>query len=108
MLYGATAYSQALVGLYPDTTFGELIFDDNSDYWGHRVYSRQQEIHIVKPDNQSLNSDDTVIICAYLHTEEIGSRLRNAGFKGKILTLGEPGYGNEKLGISSLFDAKQT
>jgi hypothetical protein len=86
-LYGANAYSQALVGLYPSLNSMIRIFDDLESYAGHFGYGRAIEMPIMLPHPNTINDMDTIIITTYLHDLEISKRLRANGYAGQLYTV---------------------
>jgi 2-polyprenyl-3-methyl-5-hydroxy-6-metoxy-1,4-benzoquinol methylase len=86
-LYGACAYSQALLGLYPDISIPAAILDDTPGYRDHEVYSRTWSKRVVAPSPDTLNGVRHVIIASYLHDKTIAERLTAIGYSGSILTL---------------------
>lgn len=86
-LYGANAYSQALVGLYPSLNSVMRIFDDTESYAGHVGFGRVIEMPIMLPHLNTINDMETIIITAYLHDLEISKRLRANGYAGQLYTV---------------------
>jgi len=86
-LYGANAYSQALVGLFPNYQQFVAMYDDTESYIGYSAYGAKVELPIGPPDRQQLEGIAAVIITAYLHDETIARNLRTLGYGGQILTV---------------------
>jgi 2-polyprenyl-3-methyl-5-hydroxy-6-metoxy-1,4-benzoquinol methylase len=86
-LYGANAYSQALLGVYPDFTNIAAVFDDTPMYKGQQAYGPSQDIIIGQPSADRLAKLDAVIVTAYLHDLTISRKIREFGFKGAIYTV---------------------
>ena len=86
-LYGANAYSQALLGLYPGAADYAIMFDDTPMYEGQRAYGPGIDIEIFRPRSDLLTGIEAVIVTAYLHDVVISKNLRNLGFKGAIYTV---------------------
>jgi 2-polyprenyl-3-methyl-5-hydroxy-6-metoxy-1,4-benzoquinol methylase len=96
-LYGANAYSQALLGLYPDLPVAAM-FDDTPTYEGQFAYGPQTDIRISVPSADALRSVDTVVITAYLHDQAISQKLRAQGYAGPIFTVrSEPELGAAEI-----------
>jgi hypothetical protein len=101
-LYGATAYSQAFLGIWPTLNI-KNIFDDTKSYWGSFAYAFKRLIPVSECTSESLDGCDAVIITAYLHDITIYSKLVSLGFKGKIYTLRPKAINSNILQIESLF-----
>lgn len=86
VLYGANAYSQSFLGLYPDFV-PKAIFDDTPLYAGQRAYGPTQDIAIGPPSVERLERIGSVIITAYLHDLPIAKKLRALGYGGNIFTV---------------------
>jgi SAM-dependent methyltransferase len=86
-LYGANAYSQALLGLYPDVGAFCLMFDDTAMYEGQRAYGPGHDLAIDRPRPELLAGLSAVIITAYLHDATIAQRLEEAGWRGALYTV---------------------
>jgi len=86
-LYGANAYSQALIGLYPNFKNIRIIFDDTTSYAGHVGYGCEVEIPITLPRFEILDEIDVIIITAYLHDLGISKKLRALGYRGQLYTV---------------------
>lgn len=86
-LYGANAYSQALLGLYPETRGIKTMFDDTPQYAGQIAYGPQHALEIGPPSRDRLRGLDAVVITAYLHDLAIARKLRGLGFSGAIYTV---------------------
>jgi hypothetical protein len=86
-LYGANAYSQAILGLYPDAVKYGIVFDDTPMYEGQRAYGPGIDIEIRPPDAARLKAVDAVIITAYLHDVVINRKLQSFGFSGAVYTV---------------------
>jgi 2-polyprenyl-3-methyl-5-hydroxy-6-metoxy-1,4-benzoquinol methylase len=86
-LYGANAYSQAILGLYPDAVKYGIVFDDTPMYEGQRAYGPGGDIEIRPPDTARLKTVDAVIITAYLHDVVINKKLQSFGFPGAVYTV---------------------
>jgi hypothetical protein len=90
-LYGANAYSQALLGLYPDVTTIAGVFDDTPAYAGHVAYGPAVDIAIEQPSVARLRAFAAVIVTAYLHDAEIARKLQDFGFEGQVFTARSDG-----------------
>ena len=86
-LYGANAYSQALLALYPDFAGFRAMFDDTPQYKGQRAYGPGHDLTIGPPSMEQLESLEAVVITAYLHDLVIARKLRALGFGRPIYTL---------------------
>ncbi len=86
-LYGANAYSQALLGVYPSFTNFDAMFDDTPMYDGQKAYGPSHDITIGPPSADKLAKVDAVIVTAYLHDLVISRKVRQLGFKGPIYTV---------------------
>ena len=86
-LYGANAYSQALLGLYPDIQPFQTMFDDTPQYAGQLAYGPGSAIPIGPPSAEKLAKLNAVIITAYLHDLVIARKIRTLGFGGTIFTV---------------------
>lgn len=86
-LYGANAYSQALLGLFPDGGRYAAMFDDTESYVGYSAYGSGVDLPIGPPDADKLKAVGTVVITAYLHDRPIARKVREMGFDGPILTV---------------------
>jgi len=84
--YGANAYSQALLGLYPDIKGIGGMFDDTSAYAGHVAYGPTIDIAIEQPTAARLRDFGAIVISAYLHDAEIVRKLHGFGFTGPVFT----------------------
>ena len=86
-LYGANAYSQAILGLYPDAANYSIVFDDTPMYAGQRAYGPGIDIEIRPPDAERLKAVDAIVITAYLHDVAINHKLQSFGFPGPVYTV---------------------
>jgi SAM-dependent methyltransferase len=86
-LYGACAYSQALLGLYPGISIPTAILDDTPAYRDHEVYNHTWSKRVVAPSPETLNGVRHVIIASYLHDQTIVEKLTALGYSGSIMTL---------------------
>ncbi len=86
-LYGANAYSQALLGLYPDAGNLVAMFDDTPGYIGRHAYGRTAALAIRQPNAALLRDLDAVVITAYLHDLTIARKLAGLGFTGPVLSV---------------------
>jgi len=86
-LYGANAYSQALLGLYPDAGNLVAMFDDTPGYAGRDAYGRSTVLAIRQPSAALLRDVDAVVITAYLHDLTIARKLAGLGFTGPVLSV---------------------
>ena len=86
-LYGANAYSQALLALYPDFAGFGTMFDDTPQYKGQRAYGPGHDLTIGPPSMEQLLGLEAVVITAYLHDLVIARKLRALGFARPIYTL---------------------
>jgi 2-polyprenyl-3-methyl-5-hydroxy-6-metoxy-1,4-benzoquinol methylase len=100
-LYGATAYSQAFFGAWPNCVV-ERMFDDTEAYWSSSVYGPKGSIRVMRCDKDAIKGVGTVVICAYLHDKEIMKRLRQEGFEGTVYTLRSAASNPVEAGIQSL------
>jgi 2-polyprenyl-3-methyl-5-hydroxy-6-metoxy-1,4-benzoquinol methylase len=86
-LYGANAYSQALLGLYPEVARYAVVFDDTPMYNGQRAYGPEIDLPIEPPTAERLSEVQAVVITAYLHDLGIARKLRGFGFTRPIYTV---------------------
>jgi 2-polyprenyl-3-methyl-5-hydroxy-6-metoxy-1,4-benzoquinol methylase len=86
-LYGANAYSQALLGLYPHGPQYAVVFDDTPMYKGQRAYGPGIDLPIEPPATERLDDVQAVVITAYLHDLVIARKLRGLGFERPIYTV---------------------
>jgi hypothetical protein len=86
-LYGANAYSQAVLGLYPDAAKYSIVLDDTPMYAGQRAYGPGIDIEIRPPDAGRLEAVDAIVITAYLHDVVINRKLQSFGFPGPVYTV---------------------
>lgn len=86
-LYGACAYAQAFMGVYPDLCSAPLILDDTESYDGHEAYSRLGRLAVRKPTPEILAELRHVVISAWLHDSAIAARLAALGYSGSVLSL---------------------
>jgi 2-polyprenyl-3-methyl-5-hydroxy-6-metoxy-1,4-benzoquinol methylase len=86
-LYGANAYSQALLGLYPDAAKFGIVFDDTPMYAGQRAYGPGLDIPIEAPRAERFPKLGAVVIAAYLHDLVIARKLRAFNFDRPIYTV---------------------
>jgi 2-polyprenyl-3-methyl-5-hydroxy-6-metoxy-1,4-benzoquinol methylase len=86
-LYGANAYSQALLGVYPTFTNFTAMFDDTPMYNGQKAYGPSHDITITPPSADLIRKVDAVIVTAYLHDLVISRKVRQLGFNGPIYTV---------------------
>ena len=86
-LYGANAYSQAFLGLYPHAAKFGIVFDDTPMYEGQRAYGPGIDIEIRPPDAARLKAVDAIVITAYLHDVVINMKLQTFGFQGAVYTV---------------------
>ncbi|MES1148005.1 MAG: class I SAM-dependent methyltransferase [Bradyrhizobium guangdongense] len=98
-LYGANAYSQALLGLYPDVTSLAGMFDDTPSYAGKSAYGAHIDLPVERPSPERLKDFAAVLITAYLHDRPIADKVRAMGFAGPILTV----RADPPAGLPSLF-----
>lgn len=98
-LYGANAYSQALLGLYPDVASFAGMFDDTPSYAGKSAYGAHIDLPVERPSPKRLKDFAAVLITAYLHDRPIAEKVRAMGFAGPILTV----RADAPAGIPSLF-----
>jgi SAM-dependent methyltransferase len=85
-LYGANAYSQALLGLFPHDARYTLMLDDTPMYEGQRAYGPDIDIPIQRPSPAALQAVDGVVITAYLHDAGIAGNVRRLGYDGPLYT----------------------
>ncbi|HXF54898.1 MAG TPA: class I SAM-dependent methyltransferase [Hyphomicrobiaceae bacterium] len=86
-LYGANAYAQALLGLYPGPGPFQAVLDDTPMYAGQRAYGAGHDIPIVAPSAKLLGTLSTIVITAYLHDAAIARKLERLGWKGLLYTV---------------------
>ena len=86
-LYGANAYSQALMGLYPAEARYAVMFDDTPLYEGQHAYGPGVEMTIERPRADRLGNVDAVVITSYLHDIVIARKVRDLGFQGPVFTV---------------------
>jgi SAM-dependent methyltransferase len=86
-LYGANAYSQAFLGLYPVGAEYAVVFDDTPMYKGQRAYGPGIDLPIEPPTAERLREVEAVIITAYLHDLLIARKLRELGYERSIYTV---------------------
>lgn len=86
-LYGANAYSQALLGLYPAAARFVRVFDDTPMYIDLRAYGPKIDLPIGPPTAEALSKLAAVVITAYLHDAPIATKLRAMGYGGAIYTV---------------------
>lgn len=101
-LYGANAYSQALLALYPDVAGFRAMFDDTPQYEGQTAYGPSHDLRIGPPSVEHLRGLGAVVITAYLHDLVIARKLRGLGLAQPIYTVrsdGEAGKGELPPGL---------
>lgn len=86
-LYGACAYAQTFMGLYPDAVVGAGMFDDTDSYAGHEAYCSRARLRILQPSAELLAAYDHVVICAWVHDIAIADRLVKLNFRGSVWSL---------------------
>jgi SAM-dependent methyltransferase len=86
-LYGANAYSQALLALYPEAENLAAMFDDTPSYVGREAYGRTVALPIRQPEADLLRGIDAIVITAYLHDVTIARKLAAFGFAGTVLSV---------------------
>jgi len=86
-LYGATVYSQAFMGLFPEFENISNVFDDTESYAGSNAYGSFGRIKICMPTTENLDGIDAIIIAAHLHDRVIYQRLLKLGFEGIIYSM---------------------
>jgi 2-polyprenyl-3-methyl-5-hydroxy-6-metoxy-1,4-benzoquinol methylase len=86
-LYGANAYSQALLGLFPEAAKYAIVFDDTPMYKGQRAYGPGLDLPIEPPTAEALREVEAVVITAYLHDLVIARKLRALGFARPVYTV---------------------
>ena len=86
-LYGANAYSQALLGLYPKGARYAIMFDDTPMYEGQRAYGPGIDIAIRRPATDAFAGISAVVVTSYLHDVVISRKVRDFGFKGPIYSV---------------------
>jgi SAM-dependent methyltransferase len=104
-LYGANAYSQAILGLYSDAAKYGIVFDDTPMYEGQRAYGPGIDIEIRPPDAARLKAVDAVVITAYLHDVVINRKLQSFGFPGMVYTVRVDALSGTGGAPPSLFEA---
>jgi len=102
-LYGANAYSQALLGLYPDVTIFGGIFDDTPSYAAKSAYGPHTDLPIELPTAEKLRRYTAILITAYLHDQPIAEKIRAMGFSGPIHTVRSNPAIKPSTIVSSLF-----
>ena len=102
-LYGATVYSQAFMGLFPEFEDISIVFDDTESYAGSNAYGPFGRVKIGVPTAENLVGIDTIIIAAHLHDQVIYERLLKLGFGGIVYSV-RPDQRADKEGLPpSLF-----
>lgn len=86
-LYGANAYSQALLGLYPTGARYSIMLDDTPIYEGQRAYGPGIDIAIRRPGDGAFDGISAVVVTSYLHDVVIARKVRGSGFTGPIFTV---------------------
>jgi SAM-dependent methyltransferase len=86
-LYGANAYSQALLGLYPDVGAFAAMLDDTPSYAGQCAYGPAIELPIEAPSRDRLDGCAAVVITAYLHDRDIAAKLGAFEFRGPVYSV---------------------
>lgn len=86
-LYGANAYSQAWLGLFPSDAQYGVMLDDTPMYEGQRAYGPNVDVEIRRPSADALSGISAVVITSYLHDVVIGRKLRDLGFAGPVFTV---------------------
>jgi SAM-dependent methyltransferase len=86
-LYGANAYAQALLGLYPDSANVTAMFDDTPAYAGRCAYGPSLDLPIAPPTAERLRQVVAVVITAYLHDRDINRKVRGLGFRGPVYSV---------------------
>jgi len=86
-LYGANAYSQSLLGLYPQFSGFGAMLDDTPMYEGQHAYGPSIDLPIAPPSAGALRAASAVLITAYLHDVGIARKVRALGYGGPILTV---------------------
>lgn len=86
-LYGANAYSQAFLGLYPTDARYVTVFDDTPAYEDQRAYGPGVDIPIRRPSRDALANVSAAVITAYLHDAAIARKLDDLGFHGPVRTV---------------------
>ena len=102
-LYGACAYAQAFMGLYPDLCSAPFILDDTESYDGHEAYSRLGRLAVRKPTPEILAGLRHVVVSAWLHDGAIAARLASLGYSGDVLSLRSDGLAGTADHPPSLF-----
>lgn len=104
-LYGSTSHGQVFLNTCSDIRPFEAVFDDNEDYRGFALFSRDQVVPVMPPTEVRLADINTIVITAFLHDLGIASKLRRSGFEGRILTIRTRGLPNNDDGLSRMCDA---
>jgi SAM-dependent methyltransferase len=102
-LYGANAYSQALLGLYPDAAEYGIVFDDTPMYEGQNAYGPGLNVPIEPPNAERIRGFGAVIITAYLHDLVIARKVRALGFDRPIYSVRSDGLAGQGEVPPSLF-----
>ena len=90
-LYGANWHAISFLNLHQSDYSFTVALDDNPDFLGCALYSKEQVVPVFRPNKQSLADIDTVLIIAYLHEEAIVGNLECLGFKGRVVRV-EPEF----------------
>ena len=102
-LYGANAYSQALLGLYPDVRIFGGIFDDTPSYATKSAYGPHIDLAIEQPSAEKLRRYAAILVTAYLHDRPIAEKIRTMGYSGPIYTVRANSAIEQPAMVSSLF-----
>lgn len=102
-LYGANAYSQALLGLYPDLALFGGIFDDTPSYAAKSAYGPRIDLPIEQPSAEKLGRYAAILITAYLHDVPIAEKIRTMGYSGPIHTVRANSAISQPAIVPSLF-----
>jgi 2-polyprenyl-3-methyl-5-hydroxy-6-metoxy-1,4-benzoquinol methylase len=86
-LYGATWQGITFLNIFQQDCRFTLAMDDNADYTGYALYSREQILPVCLPTVRTLTDISVVLITAYLHDLAIADRLRATGFLGRIFSI---------------------
>lgn len=105
-LYGSNAYSQALLGLYPDEARYSVMFDDTPMYEGQHAYGPGIDIPIRRPATEALDGVTAVVITSYLHDVVIGRKIRDLGFRGPLVSVRADSSAGTADHPHSLFDGE--
>lgn len=87
-LYGATTHTQMFLNTLLDPGEVSCVYDDNDLMAGCHLFSKHGKVPVFFSPDSDINAAKTIIIGAYLHTDAIGARLIDRGYRGTIQTIG--------------------